>query len=93
MSRALGVIPHQPVRNTAHIFTFTTKQARSFHGFFVFQSLTVFFLDDNTVVDTHTLQPFTVYKPTKPFNTVIELPSQTELRRLVEPGDIVHIDM
>lgn len=93
LSRALGVIPYQPVNNTAHIFSFHTETQDTFHGFFVFHPLLLIFLnDDNKVVDTHVLQPFTTYKPTTTYKTVIELdPSNTTTP--ITPGDVIKIDV
>jgi uncharacterized membrane protein (UPF0127 family) len=93
MSRAVGIIPYQPITNTAHIFTFPTKAKHGFHAIFVFQPLTLIFLDDNTVIDTHTLHPFTTYTPKKQCDTVIELNDDTDIQSHVKPGDVIKNDL
>lgn len=88
LRKALGVIPYQPLNDEAHIFYFDEPSHHRFHTWLVFTPIDLIFLQDNTVVETTTMHPFTTKTAQEPFNHVIELPPG--VTDTINEGDTVY---
>ncbi len=71
--QALGLMFQRPRPDTLYRFDFRKPVRHSFHMWFVFWPLDLYFLDEHDrVLSRRTLQPFTTYRPPHDYTTVIE---------------------
>jgi uncharacterized membrane protein (UPF0127 family) len=84
--KGIGALFQQPIQDTAHVFPFPRTRP-AFHSWFFTKAFDIVFLQEQTVVQTATIQPFSTITPSEPVTAVIELPLGTVQKHDVKTGD------